>query len=114
MQLNTPSPDDALQWFTSLPQLARGAFLSALSHNLTVAARSFFNALEPAKSDAVRARVVNELLHQVTGYLLHIHAGDEDTTWAPFVTKRLLEQNDPGIRLQVHQAWHYAAKVTHA
>ena len=114
MQLSTPNPDDALKWFTALPTTERGIFLSALCHNLTVAARCFFNSIEPDKSDAVRACVVNELLHQVTGYLQHLHSGDENEMWAPVVTKRLLEQSDPEIRLQVHQAWHYAAKLTHA
>ena len=107
-------PDDALLWFTSLSPKARGVFLSALSHNLTVAARCFFDAIEPAKSDAERARTVNELLHQVTGYLQHLHVDDEDLTWAPVVTKRLLDQSDPQVQLQVQQAWHYAANLTHA
>ena len=114
MHPKTLAPDDALLWFTSLSPKARGVFLSALSHNLTVAARCFFDAIEPAKSDAERARKVNELLHQVTGYLQHLHAGDENLVWAHVVTKRLLDQSDPEIQLQVQQAWHYATKLTHA
>lgn len=114
MPLEVHHPEQALDWFLSLSQIERGRFLSTLSHNLTIAARCFFNAFEPEKSDAVRARAVNELLHRVTSYLQHIHAGDEKLSWAPFVTARLLEQSDPELRTQIHQAWHYAVEAKNA
>lgn len=107
-------PEQALDWFLSLSQIERGRFLSTLSHNLTIAARCFFNAFEPEKSDAARAMAVNELLHRVTSYLQTIHAGDENLSWAPFVTAHLLEQSDPELRTQVHQAWHYAVEAKNA
>lgn len=110
MSLDVPDPQQALQWFAALPQSARGRFLAALAHNLTIAGRMFFDAFDPARTDSVRARAVNELLHQVTSYLHHIHVGDENLSWAPSVTKRVLEQNDPELLMQVHQAWRWAAE----
>jgi hypothetical protein len=85
-----------------------------LAHNLTIAGRCFFNALEPEKSDATRARAVNELLHKVTSYLQHLHSGDEDLVWAPVVSKHLLEQDDLQLRVQVWQAWHHAMASANA
>jgi hypothetical protein len=108
MQFRTPEPDEALRWFTSLSAAERARFLAALAHNLTIAGRCFLNAFEPAKSDAIRARAVNELLHKVTSYLQRLHSGDEDLVWAPVVSKQLLEQDDLQLRVQVWQAWHYA------
>lgn len=112
MNFDAPDPEQALHWFSSRTPTERGRFLSALAHNLTIAARCFFNAFEPEKSDAIRARAVNEMLHQVTNYLQQIHAGDENLAWAPFVTRQLLEQSDPELRTQVSQAWHYAVEAT--
>jgi hypothetical protein len=114
MQCRTPEPDAALRWFTSLSAPERARFLVALAHNLTIAGRCFFNALEPEKSDATRARAVNELLHKVTSYLQHLHSGDEDLVWAPVVSKHLLEQDDLQLRVQVWQAWHYAMASANA
>ena len=108
MQFRTPEPDEALRWFTSLSAAERARFLAALAHNLTIAGRCFFNAFEPQQSDAARARAVNELLHKVTSYLQHLLSGDEDLIWAPVVSKHLLEQDDPQLRVQIRQAWHYA------
>lgn len=108
MQFITPEPDEALRWFTSLSAAERARFLAALAHNLTIAARCFFNAFEPEKADPARARAVNELLHQVTSYLQHLLSADEDLVWAPVVSKHLLEQDDGQLRIQVWQAWHYA------
>ena len=108
MHFRTPEPDEALRWFTSLSAAERATFLATLAHNLTIAGRCFFNAFEPEGSDATRARAVNELLHKVTSYLQHLHSGDEDLVWAPVVSKLLLEQDDPQLRVQVRQAWHYA------
>ena len=112
MSVEVPRPEQALAWFLALSQSERGRFLSTLAHNLTIAARCFFDAHEPEKSDAVRARAVNELLHGVTSYLQHIHAGDENLAWAPSVTARLLEESDSELRTQLHQAWRYAAEAT--
>jgi len=104
----SPDPDQALQWFATLPVTQRARFLAALAHNLTIAERCFFDAVAPERSDVSRARQLNELLHKVTGYLCALHAGQEDTAAAASVSKRLLEQSDPEVRLQVAQAWHYA------
>lgn len=114
MHLRTPAPDEALQWFLSLRPEARGRFLAVLAHNLTIAGRVFLSSLEPEKSDPVRARAINEALHKVTSYLSHVLNGDEDTVWAPLVTKHLLEQGDDVMLLQVRQAWHYAMSSTDA
>jgi hypothetical protein len=114
MRLRTPAPDEALQWFLSLRPEARARFLAALAHNLTIAGRVFLSALEPEKSDALRAREINEALHKVTSYLSHVLSGDEDTVWAPVVTKHLLEEGDEVMRLQVRQAWHYAMPFANA
>lgn len=92
----------------------RARFLAALAHNLTIAGRMFLSALEPGKSDPVRARAVNEVLHKVTSYLAHILRGDEDTLWAPIVTKHLLEESDKEVQWQVEQAWHYAIPSANA
>jgi hypothetical protein len=114
MHLRTPAPDEALQWFLSLRPEARGRFLAALAHNLTIAGRVFLSGLEPEKSDPVRAGAVNEALHKVTSYLSHVLSGDENTVWAPVVTKHLLEEGDEVVQLQVRQAWHYATPATNA
>jgi hypothetical protein len=114
MHLRTPAPDEALQWFLSLRPEARGRFLAALAHNLTIAGRVFLSGLEAEKSDLARARSVNEALHKVTSYLSHVLSGDEDTVWAPIVTKHLLEEGDEVVQLQVRQAWHYAMPSTNA
>lgn len=105
----SPDPDQALQWFSALSAAERTKLLAALAHNLTIAERCFFDAFAPERSDAARARQINELLHRVTGYLCALHAGEEDITAAASVSKRLLEQSDPELRLQVAQAWQYAA-----
>lgn len=99
------TPDEALEWFKSLPQAKRAHFLVAFSFELTIVARCFFNAFRPEESDARRARAINETLHRVTNYLLHIHIGDEDISWAPVVTKAPLEEGDSIVREQIMQAW---------
>jgi 16S rRNA G527 N7-methylase RsmG len=114
VHFQTPLPDDALQWFLSLQPDARSRFLAALAHNLTIAGRVFLSAVEPQKSDPVRARAVNEILHKVTSYLSHVLKGDENIVWAPIVTKHLLEHDDREVQWQVKQAWHYAMSSTDA
>lgn len=111
MQLQTPEPDEALRWFASLSLVERGKFMAALAHNLTIAGRCFFNAFEPEQSDIPRARQINELLHKVTGYLSDLHSGKVSDASTVFVTKKLLEQPDGAVRLQVAQAWHYAMEA---
>ena len=108
LQTQSPDPDQALQWFSMLSVAERARFLASLAHNLTIAGRCFFDACAPESSDASRARQINELLHRVTGYLCELHAGKEDIAAAASVSKRLLEQPDPEVRLQVQQAWRYA------
>lgn len=108
------TPDQALEWFKSLPQAKRAQFLSAFSFNLTIAARCFFDAFQPENTDAIRARQINEILHRVTSYLMHIHIGDEDMMWAPVVTKAVLEESDPLVQEQIAQAWYYAERIANA
>ena len=114
MPLEVTAPEEALRWFVALSAPSRATFLAALAHGLTIASRCFFNALEPAHSDAVRARAVNELLHQVTGYLRAMLAGDENFSMAPRMINGLLVQTDSELMLQVHQAWQCAVEATDA
>jgi hypothetical protein len=110
MQLRTPQPDEASKWYLALSSEDRVKFLAALAHNLTIAGRCFFNALAPEKSDVLRARQINELVHKVTGVLYELHAGRHDSS-AAGVAKYLLEQPDSVVRQQVIQAWHYAMEA---
>src|SRR5262245_15100178 len=110
MQLRTPQPDEAMKWYLALSPADRRRFLASLAHNLTIAGRCFFNAFAPERSDTVRARQINELLHKVTGVLSDPQA-DKDTSSAAGVSKYLLEQPDAAVREQVVQAWHYAMEA---
>jgi hypothetical protein len=106
-----PPADEALRWFTSLSPVERGKFMAGLAHNLTIAGRCFLNAFAPEQSDTPRARQINELLHGVTDYLSDPHGGKVSDASAVSVIKRLLEQPDAAVGLQVAQAWHYATEA---
>lgn len=108
------TPNEALEWFRSLSQAKRAHFLAALSFNLTIAARCFFDAFHPENTDAIRARQINEILHRVTSYLHYIHIDDEDIMWAPVITKAILEEADPIVQEQIMQAWFYAERSVNA
>ena len=83
----------------------RTRFLSILSHNLTVAARVL--CLSDSSSDVrlEQMRLLNEVQHRVTSYLLHWHAGDEDLRGLPVVVGYVFDASDPAVLQQTEQAW---------
>ena len=65
----TPKPiglDDVLTEYVRLPEEARRAFLSVLSHSLTVDMRVALVDRPISDADAARAWQINEWLHQLT------------------------------------------------
>jgi hypothetical protein len=103
-------PDDAdeeaaIQWFTALEPAERASFLANVAHRLTVAARDCYQFQAPGVTDPLRLREMNELQHYVTSYLGHVLRGTEDQSWAPFIVKRLLVNDDPTIGKSTRWAW---------
>jgi hypothetical protein len=96
---------DAAGWFCALPKTDRARFMAWLAHNLTVAARSYYELQAPGLTDPARFRAFNEILHRVTACLGHILSGGEDMGWAPIVVQEVLEPTDRQVANHTRQAW---------
>lgn len=105
-----PILDEATARFCGLSQHDRARFLALLAHNLTVAARTYYEFQAPGITDPPRFREFNELLHCVTSYLGHILGGDEDIGWAAVVAQTVLEPDDARVAHYARQAWMQAER----
>jgi hypothetical protein len=68
--------EKAISTFVALPLDHKLRMLSILSHNLTICARSAYSSEVDDGLARKRLRAFNELLHLVTGHLMHILAHD--------------------------------------
>ncbi len=101
-------PDQECTWFLSLPRNTRATVLGLVSHGLTIGSRVLCHRRVQAADALELVRQLNERHHQVAGYLLHIHAGNENQEWAPIVIRSLLNPVPEGVCTQASEAWSYA------
>jgi hypothetical protein len=101
----TVDENEATRWFAELEPDQRAAFLARVAHNLTVAARDYYQFETLDVADPKRLRRMNELQHRITSYLDHLLRGNEDKYWAPFIVEIMLRPGDSTIAEGTHWAW---------
>jgi hypothetical protein len=95
-------------WFLGLRAVDRARFLSLVSHDLTVAARglTFRGHPETQEPRIEMLRELNELQHQLSGYISYALGPDEDVRFLPSVVRRLLEARNEYVRDSANRAWY--------
>ena len=108
--MDTPLHSD-VAWLLTLRAAERARFLALLAHELTVCGRPIaFAEGTPfeMRLRLERLRQLNEIQHQVSGYIGYALGPDEDVEFLPIVAKSVLEPRDPYLRESTTRAWTWA------
>jgi len=109
MNANAPRPS-LDEWYQSLDTAPRVMFLVTAGHELTIAAREFYEPQTDRLTDAVAVRELNEIQHRVLAHAASLLAGDTDlTAEAAF---GCLESVDARVAGVVKTAVRFAARRT--
>lgn len=106
------SPD--VNWLLTLRAADRARFLALVSHELTVEGRMLGRRAVSMETDLgiERLRQLNEIQHQLTGYIYFALGPDEEVAFLPIVVRCVLEPRDEYLRKATSSAWQWALQAT--
>ena len=89
-------PHSEARWLLGLSSADRARFLATLAHNLTITGRA-----RPAE----QLRDLNEIQHQILGYLCYTLGPEEDPAFLPLVARDVLEPRNQSLREALRGDW---------
>lgn len=106
----TPLPDAT--WLLTLRATERARFLALVARELTVVGRQFsFSGGSFDKGlQLERMRQLNQIQHQVIGYICFALGNDEDAEFLPGVISAVLEPRHPDLREATIRAWAFVKR----
>ena len=86
-------------------------FLVRFAHMLTILARDTYEVGENGLTHPSRLRIINEVQHRVTGFLLALMKDDPGRYPDEILVKTVLEHpDDPDLQQQLHRAFEQLAE----
>jgi len=96
----------AIEMFCTYSPQAKIDFLVQLAHALTILARDTYAVGEDGLTNPSRLRIINEIQHRVTGYLMALHRNDPKRYPDDVLVRIILEHpEDQDLNRQLQQTW---------
>lgn len=108
--------DEAKQYFLGLSPTRRGLFLALLSHNLTVAARGYYEVAggpaEPSTRQAAFERL-NEIQHRLSAHFRKLLGDPEAGFPDEVITDVLFDWAEPSTEVRKNFLWAFEQSAQH-